>query len=470
MTYRNVGIDIAVVGRHHATVLDEAGEKLSTRYFQSRPVELEELERRALKGAGEDACLRVMLDSASLAWFSVAHWFRRRGHVVHLVSNQKTHDLRRYFSKHAKSDPKDSFTLAKHPLVDPKGLVELYPQSPELFMLSRLNREHDRYVSEAAAMKNRITDLVQFAVPDLKTALPVGLFHAGVRDLLREYLSPARVVALSEKQFAKVLQKRLGEAATPAAVAAVYRAYHEAAELFNVSQEPPLYFDDLQEQLSRYWDELEDWEAKAKRLKSEIGERYRKLNPSQQINTYPGIAEITGPSLYATMGGPDRFQNLPTLRKHFGFVPKQDDSATSEKQGQQMTQAGPSLGKKHLYLVADIARQWDPDAAAYYWDQVVKKGKCHTVAVVNTGNNKVLPRLHVLLREDRPYQLRDPVTGKPLTKPEARQLILERYTVPEEIREARRSRKRRRARSANDDRKGEPQRSDTRAESPSLRR
>jgi hypothetical protein len=325
-------------------------------------------------------------------------------------------------------------------------------------------------VNEASAMKNRITDLVQFAVPGLKKALPAGLFHAGVRDLLREYLSPVRVAALSEKQFANVLQKRLREAATPAAVAAVYRAYQDAAELFNVSREPPLYFDDLQEQLRRYWDELEDREAKAKRLKSEIDQRYRKLNPSQQINTYPGIAEITGPSLYATMGGRDRFQNLATLRKHFGFVPKQDNSATSEKKGQKMTQAGPSLGKKHLYLVADIARQWDPDAAAYYWDQVVNKGKCHTVAVVNTGNNKVLPRLHALLREDRPYQLRDPVTGRPVTQPEARELIQERYTVPEEIRQARRSRKRKRTRSANDHRKGDPQRSDTRAQSPSLRR
>jgi hypothetical protein len=39
----------------------------------------------------------------------------------------------------------------------------------------------------------------------------------------------------------------------------------------------------------------------------------------------------------------------------------------------------------------------------------------------------------VVLREDRPYQLQD-IDGTPITPERARQIIAERYTVPEEVR------------------------------------
>jgi hypothetical protein len=50
----------------------------------------------------------------------------------------------------------------------------------------------------------------------------------------------------------------------------------------------------------------------------------------------------------------------------------------------------------------------------------------------------------VILREDRPYELRD-VDGKPVTPEEARTIIAEHYKVPEEVRKrnTRRARKKR---------------------------
>lgn len=465
--FRDVGIDLGSVGDHHATVLDETGDVLFGRYFPTRPEELEKLEACALEDAPTGTRLRVMLDCASLAWLPVAVWFQRRGHVVYQVPNAKTKDLREYYSKHTKSDPADSYTLAKHPTVDAKSLVELYLPSPEVLSLDRLNREHDRYSNEAAAMKNRLRDFLNFAVPGLAGALPGRLFHAGVRELLREYLSPARVLSLGQRRFGSVLQKRLGNKATPEATAAVYQAYQRAATLYDLAGEPAVCYDDLQAQLNRYWDELADWEAKAAELKKQIGERYEQVYPSQQLNSMPGVGVLIGASLFGTVRGRDRFPNLSSQRKFFGFVPKRNQSTNTDKTGQRMTHAGPNLTKKHLFLATDMMRQHDPDVAAYYYDQMVHKGKCHTVAVCNAVNNKTIPRLHALLREDRPYELRDPQTGEPVTQQQARQIIRERYTVPEEIRRARRSHQpRRKAESAKE---GTRNRKKGRAQSPCLR-
>lgn len=49
-------------------------------------------------------------------------------------------------------------------------------------------------------------------------------------------------------------------------------------------------------------------------------------------------------------------------------------------------------------------------------------------------------RILAVLKEDRPYELRDP-DGKLVSKDETRRLILSRYQVPEEIRQERRRRK-----------------------------
>ncbi|MFQ5473273.1 MAG: transposase [Dehalococcoidia bacterium] len=465
--FRDVGIDLGSVGDHHATVLDERGEVLFGRYFPTRPEELEKLQARALKDAPAGTRLRVMLDCASMAWLPVAVWFQRRGHLVYQVPNAKTKDLREYYSKHSKSDPDDSYTLAKHPTVDAKSLVELYLPSPEVFSLERLNREHDRYSNEAAAMKNRLRDFVSFAVPGLAGALPVGLFHAGVRELLREYLAPERVLRLGQQRFGSVLRKRLGNKVTPEATAAVYQTYEWAATFYDLARTPAVSYDDLQAQLNRHWDELAEWEAKATELKKQIAERYEQVYPSQQLSSLPGVGALIGASIFATVRGCDRFPNLASQRKFFGFVPKRNQSTNTDKTGQRMTHAGPNLTKKHLFLATDMMRQHDPDVAAYYYDQMVHKGKCHTVAVCNAVNNKTIPRLHALLREDRPYELRDPQTGEPVTQQQARQIIRERYTVPEKIRRARRSHQpRRKARTENE---GTRSRNKGRAQSPCLR-
>jgi hypothetical protein len=100
--------------------------------------------------------------------------------------------------------------------------------------------------------------------------------------------------------------------------------------------------------------------------------------------------------------------------------------------------------KKYAYLNADVARRHDPQIAAIYYDQMVNKGKHHNQAVCACAT-RLLDRVQAVLREDRPYDLRD-VNGRPVTPEEARAIIAEHYKVPEEVRKrnTRRARKKRR--------------------------
>ena len=106
-----------------------------------------------------------------------------------------------------------------------------------------------------------------------------------------------------------------------------------------------------------------------------------------------------------------------------------------------MTKAGPRRVKLALYQAAEIARQWDPQLAKIYYDQMVHKGKPHYKAI-GAVMSHLASRIHAVLSEQRDYVLRD-TDGREVTPQEARAIILTRYRVPAEIRAERRTRKRR---------------------------
>ncbi|MBC7249999.1 MAG: transposase [Anaerolineae bacterium] len=76
-----------------------------------------------------------------------------------------------------------------------------------------------------------------------------------------------------------------------------------------------------------------------------------------------------------------------------------------------------------------------------------KKHACQAVCACATH---LLDRVRAVLRDGRPYELRD-VDGRPITWQEARAIIAERYHVPDEVRK----RNSKRARKAQQDRRAE---------------
>jgi hypothetical protein len=105
-------------------------------------------------------------------------------------------------------------------------------------------------------------------------------------------------------------------------------------------------------------------------------------------------------------------------------------------------------------LDAEIARRWDPQIAAIYYDQMMNKGKHHKQAVCACATH-LLDRVLVVLREDQPYELRA-VDGTPVTVEQAQRLIAERYSVSQEVRQrtTKHARKERAERRAEHNRKG----------------
>jgi hypothetical protein len=198
------------------------------------------------------------------------------------------------------------------------------------------------------------------------------------------------------------------------------------------------FFNDLQEEVACELRLMEAEEAEAERVAHRIEELYRRLHPEDHLRSIPGVGESTAPVFLAAIGNAQRFRNQAAFANWTGVVPGAKQSSEVEGKGIRMTKAGPAVMKRALYQAGDIARQYDPQPAYLYHRQMVYHGKTHNQAV-GAMMSHLGARILAVLREDRPYELRD-TRGKPISKEEARKLILSEYKVPEEVRRQRRRR------------------------------
>ncbi len=162
---RLVGIDLGITSAHTVRVL--AGDTSIVCRPKAVPTleSLGEVERAAVAGAVPGTRLEVVMEPTGPAWLPIAVFFGSRGHTVYRVSSAKAADLRRFLSRHAKSNGIDADTLARLPLVDPTGLHPLVLPAAPRAALDRRVRACDRLTQQAAGHKRRLKDLVRQLLP-----------------------------------------------------------------------------------------------------------------------------------------------------------------------------------------------------------------------------------------------------------------------------------------------------------------
>jgi len=435
--HRLVGIDLGIASAHTVRVLREDGSEVCRRRCWPRLDSLLEVEAAALAGAPPDLRLEVVIEPTGPAWLPVAVFFTGRGHTVYRVSSAQAADLRRFLSRHAKSNGIDAQTLARLPLVDPGGLRPLRLPDRDAAGLDRRVRATDRLTRLAAEHKRRIKDLVRQQLP--MTPLQGDLGKADLAVLERTGAHPRRLLDMGKARLTRLIARVSTGHLGGERVQAWLDAAHCALELYG--DHPALAFDDRAAEVVTEVRLLHATEAELPAHESARERAYRQVDPDQLARSLPGVAIIGGPALAALVGDARRFPDGARFRSFTGLAPRASETGETDRKGQPMSKAGPRLLRTTLLRAADHARHLDPQLARLYYVQVVERGACHLKALCVVAAH-LGERAWAVLSRGTPYEFRD-VDGTLVTPEEAKSLAAD-WKVPDEVRQRRRSRKSRR--------------------------
>jgi hypothetical protein len=302
------------------------------------------------------------------------------------------------------------------------------------------------------AIKNRVQAWERAFWPGLEGVVG-DLFAPWVRRWREVWYDPWQLQAVETQRLAHFLAEAGADPERIQQLAAGLQAVaRRAATLFGTPQGGASTYVDytaLQDQVLRELRLLADYEAEHQAVRQRVQRLYRRAHPSRDLESMQGVGE-DGAAVYVFfIHEVERFASQKKLRGWNGMIPASDQSGDVEKKGLRITCAGPNLIKKYAYMNAEVARQWDPQMAAIYYDQMVHKGQHHNQAVCACATH-LLDRVRAVLRDGRPYELRD-LDGQPVTWQAARTIITEHYQVPEEVRQ----RSTQRARKARRDQRAE---------------
>lgn len=439
MNYRNIGIDLGVTSQHKIQVRDDRGQKVCPQLsIETSREAFDQAATHALSGAEADTKLRWICEPTGMSWFALACYAKPREQEVVRVKTQMSYDLRKFYNKHKHSDSLDAKALAQIPVVNDEALEEVYLPGKDTFALDRRNRQQKKLTKQIASVKIRIEDFYHWVQPGLMKVF-TDPFSSRARAYYRHLTNPFKVKELGLDGLTRFLTDKGRQQMDPELPKKLWEVALKACELYELADEY-VDFDELQDEISVELDTLENHENSLGRVEKAIQRLYEKVHPSKNIESFRGIGKKLGPSLVGRIADPHRFSSHTKLKGFIGIVPGQDDSGESSKKGLPITHEGPSDFRRDIYIVADVARQWDPQAAKIYYDCMTKKGHCHTQAVCAVASHWI-GRILRVLKDDRAYELRD-LEGNPISKKEAKEFIEANLKVPEEVRQRTRNKKR----------------------------
>jgi len=454
---RTIGIDLAIVGDHKAVILDDQGTAMGKAFgLRTAPASLDVLLRCAREGVDGNAPLRAVMEPTGLAWLAVASYLSQRGVTVYLVNTQQVSDLRKFYKKHAKSDRIDARVLARLPWVNPEALQPLQLSPADYLSGQRWCKQQEELADLMTAIKNRVQAWERGFWPGLEEVVG-DLWAPWVRRWREEWYDPWQLQEVESEQLVAFLtQAGADPEAVDSLAAGLQRVARRVVALFGTpagQASPYVDYATLQDQVLRELRLLAFYEAEHRALRHKVQQLYRHIQPERHLESMQGVGE-DGAAVYVFfLGDVTRFATQRKFRGWHGMIPASAQSSDTQTKGLRITSAGPDPVKKYAYINAEVARQWDPQIAALYYEQMVHKGNHHCQAVCACATH-LLDRVRAVLRDGRPYQLRD-VDGTPVTWQEARTIITERYHVPDEIRKrnSKRTRKTQRDRRAERERK-----------------
>jgi transposase len=382
-----VGIDVAKRG-HTAILLNEQGQKLSKAFkIGNNRAGIDELLSQL---AQLQEPVQIGLEATGHYWLALYDQLARAGYMVQVLNPIQVHAYQQSGIRKRKTDRSDAFWIADFVRISTS--VFNPPQLDLHLQLKRLSRFRFSLADQIGDAKRRLLSVLDQVFPEYETLFS-SVFIATSRRLLAE--------AVTAQDFADFNLDELTELLRTASRGRFGRSKAEhIQQTARASIGVAFMADAARVELGCLLAQIEFLETQVTDVDQALEQLLSQL-PTQYLTTIPGIGPVTAAAIIGEIGDVHRFPSAENLVAYAGIDPSVYASGEFQGSRPHMSKRGSPYLRRALWLAATAARLHDPEMRAYY-DKRRAEGKPYGT-VMGALCHKLLVRIYVVLRDQRPY-------------------------------------------------------------------
>jgi transposase len=391
-----VGIDVGKRA-HEACFLDQAGqEKGKGLRFANTSAGLGELQAR-LQSLGEP--VTIALEASGHYWLGIQRRLVARGYVVQVINPLQTDAFRDSGIRRTKTDRRDAFILAD--LVRIGRTRPNYVPDDTILQLRELTRFRWALADQIGDAKRRILTVLDRVFPEFAGQF-ADPFGATARELLDRAASAADFAALDLGVLTDLVESTSRHRFGADKAQALHQCARDSLGLAALGPSAQLEIRSLLAQIALIEKQVAEVDRAIAALVTTI---------PQHLTSIPGVGPVLAATILAELGDVSRFPTVPALVAYAGLDPSVFESGQFQGRRQHLSKRGSPYLRRALYLAAHSAHPRNPDWHAYL-ERKMKQGMPYRAALIAVAR-KLLICAYTLLREDRPFEVREATHDAP---------------------------------------------------------
>jgi len=384
------GIDIAKK-KHDAVIVDGEGNILgkpisitnTAAGFEELLTRLQSLDQNVLIG----------LEATGHYWLALYERLSEAGFKIVVLNPLQIAAYRRSGIRKVKNDRKDAWWIA-----DYLRIANLQPtdrQLPILLKLRELTRFRYALMGQVGDLKRKVLSILDRVFPEYETLFS-DVFIKSSRALLKEAVTADEIANFDLSELTAILktnsQGRFGQEKA----SRIQNLARQSVGIGFLTDAVYLEMRCLLEQLDLLLSQIEMLENAIDEMMDQI---------PQFITSIPGVGKVTGSAILAEIGDIHRFESSEKLVAFAGIDPTVYETGQFIAKKTRMSKRGSPHLRYALWQAASMAIQYDPELKAYYQAKRAE-GKHHGTAL-GAVCNKLISRIYIILKEQRPYIVRE---------------------------------------------------------------
>jgi transposase len=380
------GIDIAKK-KHDAVILDNEGKILgkpmtitnTASGFEELTSTLQSLDQEVFIG----------LEATGHYWLALYDKLSTADFKIVVLNPLQIAAYRRSGIRKVKNDRKDAWWIADYLRI--ANLPPTDRQLPILLRLRELTRFRYALMDQVGDLKRKMLSILDRVFPEYETVFS-DVFIKSSRALLKEVVSAQEIAAFDLSELTAILKKNSGGRFGQEKASYIQDLARESVGVGFLAEAVYIEMQCLLEQLDLLLNQIALLDSSIEEIMDQI---------PQFITTIPGVGNVTGSAILAEIGDINRFESSEKLVAYAGIDPTVYETGQFVAKKTHMSKRGSPHLRYALWQAASMAIQYDPELRAYYQTKRAE-GKHHGTAL-GAVCNKLLSRIFIILKEQRPY-------------------------------------------------------------------